>query len=136
MLFCCRPSYCINYKVLFKHPHCKHTWADQLDPKKPICVECQHEAMNKHGRCKGHGLFGEATLWEAVDLKSCYGGWLKIGPKIPNCKCDNQEFNNFIFILRLWQHLTFVRLVEYNHGNHFRLFNYCDLRYSYISRVN
>lgn len=93
-----RPSYCINYKVYYKHPHCKNTWADKLDPLKPICVECQHDAMNKHGKCKGQGLFGDVTLWEAVDLKSCYGGWLKIGPKIPNCTCENEQFNNFIFI--------------------------------------
>lgn len=94
----CRPSYCINYKVFFKHPHCKHTWAEKLDPQKPICVECQHEAMNKHGKCKGQGVLGEVTLWEAVDLKSCYGGWLKIGPVIRDCKCENEAFNNFIFI--------------------------------------
>ena len=94
----CRPSYCVNYKIFFKHPHCKDTWADQLDPQKPICVECQHDAMNRHGKCKGQGVFGDVTLWEAVDLKSCYGGWLKIGPKIPDCKCENKDFNNFIFI--------------------------------------
>lgn len=93
-----RPSYCVNYKIFFKHPHCKDTWADQLDPQKPICVECQHDAMNRHGKCKGQGVFGDVTLWEAVDLKSCYGGWLKIGPKIPDCKCENKDFNNFIFI--------------------------------------
>ncbi|XP_015763716.1 PREDICTED: somatomedin-B and thrombospondin type-1 domain-containing protein-like [Acropora digitifera] len=93
-----RSSYCVNFKVFFKHPHCKNTWADQLDPKKPICVECQHEAMDKRGKCKGQGMFGEVTLWEAVDLKNCYGGWLKIGPRIPGCKCENKQFSNFIFI--------------------------------------
>jgi len=94
----CRPSYCIKYKVFFKHPHCKDTWADQLDPQKPICVECQHDAMNRHGKCKGQGDRHDVTLWEAVDLKSCYGGWLKLSPKIHDCKCEDQEFNNFIFI--------------------------------------
>lgn len=93
-----RPSYCVNFKVSFKHPHCRHTWAEKLDPKKPICVECQDEVMNRHGKCKGQGVRGEVTYWEAVDLKSCYGGWLKLGPRIPNCKCENKEFNNFIFI--------------------------------------
>ena len=43
-------------------------------------------------------MFGDVTLWEAVDLKSCYGGWLKLGPKIADCKCENEQFNNFIFI--------------------------------------
>lgn len=97
-MFFDRSSYCVNFKVFFKHPHCKNTWADQLDPKKPICVECQHEAMDKRGKCKGQGMFGEVTLWEAVDLKNCYGGWLKIGPRIPGCKCENKQFSNFIFI--------------------------------------
>ncbi|KAM7435595.1 hypothetical protein ABFA07_014514 [Porites harrisoni] len=93
-----RPSYCVNYKVFFKHPHCKNTWADQLDPQKPICVECQDHTMNRHGKCKGEGISAEITLWEGVDLRSCYGGWMKLGPRIPNCKCENEEFNNFIFV--------------------------------------
>ena len=93
-----RPSYCVNYKVFFKHPHCKNTWADQLDPQKPICVECQDHTMNRHGKCKGEGISAEITLWEGVDLRSCYGGWMKLGPRIPNCKCENDEFNNFIFV--------------------------------------
>lgn len=98
VFFSHRPSYCVNYKVFFKHPHCKNTWADQLDPQKPICVECQDHTMNRHGKCKGEGISAEITLWEGVDLRSCYGGWMKLGPRIPNCKCENEEFNNFIFV--------------------------------------
>lgn len=43
-------------------------------------------------------MFGDVILWEVVDFKSCYGGWLKIGLKIFDCKCENKDFNNFIFI--------------------------------------
>ena len=86
------------FKIVYKHPYCNNTWGEELDPKRPICAECEDLSMDGKGHCKGTGMLGETTLWEAVDLYSCYGAWLKIGPRIPHCKCNNEHFNNFLFI--------------------------------------
>jgi len=93
-----RLTYCINYKLESKHPYCKGTWAGQLDPTRPICVECHERAMNKKGECNGHGSLGEITSWLATDLYSCGGQWMRIGPRIENCECNQKIFNNFIFV--------------------------------------
>ena len=93
-----RSTYCINYKLESKHPYCKGTWADKLNPAKPICVECHERAMNKGGKCNGHGSLGEITSWFATDLYSCGGQWMRISPRINNCECNQKIFNNFIFV--------------------------------------
>ena len=86
------------FKIESKHPYCKGTWAKDLDPLTPICVECQDFAMDEHGHCKGHGVMAELTSWDAVDIYSCHGEWLRIGPLVRNCSCNNKDFNNFIFV--------------------------------------
>lgn len=94
-----RPSYCAHFKIESKHPYCQGTWGKELDLVKPVCVECQDSAMDEKGHCKGHGVLGELTSWDAVDIYSCHGEWRRVSHIIPNCKCDdNENFNNFIFV--------------------------------------
>ncbi|XP_031571907.1 somatomedin-B and thrombospondin type-1 domain-containing protein-like [Actinia tenebrosa] len=93
-----RKSYCMFFKIESKHPYCKGTWARDLDPRKPTCVECQDSAMDENGDCKGHGVVGEITSWVAVDIYSCHGEWLRLGPMVKSCECNTRRFNNFIFV--------------------------------------
>lgn len=91
-------SHCVNFKLSSKHPHCQGTWADKLEKNKLMCVECQPAIMDDQGYCKGEGIVGNYTSWVATDAKTCSGLWMRVGPKIPNCKCVDQEFQNFIFV--------------------------------------
>ena len=81
-----------------KHPYCEGTWAEKLKLSKPMCVECQPAIMDDNGFCKGEGIVGNFTSWVATDAKSCSGLWMRVGEKIPNCKCVDQKFQNFIFV--------------------------------------
>ncbi|XP_028396831.1 somatomedin-B and thrombospondin type-1 domain-containing protein-like isoform X2 [Dendronephthya gigantea] len=91
-------SHCVNFKLMSKHPYCKGTWAEKLKLSKPMCVECQPAIMDDKGFCKGEGIVGNFTSWVATDAKSCSGLWMRVGEKIPNCKCVDQKFQNFIFV--------------------------------------
>ncbi|XP_046840974.1 somatomedin-B and thrombospondin type-1 domain-containing protein-like isoform X2 [Xenia sp. Carnegie-2017] len=91
-------SHCVNFKLMSKHPYCKGTWAESLKLSKPMCVECQPATMNDSGFCRGEGIVGNFTSWMATDAKSCSGLWMRVGDKIPNCKCVDQKFQNFIFV--------------------------------------
>lgn len=91
-------SHCVNFKLMSKHPYCEGTWAEKLKLSKPMCVECQPAIMDDNGFCKGEGIVGNFTSWVATDAKSCSGLWMRVGEKIPNCKCVDQKFQNFIFV--------------------------------------
>ena len=91
-------SHCVNFKLMSKHPYCHGTWAEELKMSKPLCVECQPAIMDDQGFCKGEGIVGNFTSWVATDAKTCSGLWMRVGEKIPNCKCIGQNFQNFIFV--------------------------------------
>ena len=63
-----------------------------------MCVECQPAIMDNHGFCKGEGIVGNFTSWVATGAKTCSGLWMRVGEKILNCKCTDQNFQNFIFV--------------------------------------
>ena len=81
-----------------KHPYCKGTWAEKLKLSKPMCVECQPSIMDDNGFCKGEGIVGNFTSWVATYAKGCSGLWMRVGEKIPDCRCVDQKFQNFIFV--------------------------------------
>ena len=83
---------------MFKRPHCKGTWAEELESNLPVCVECQSRVMDASGHCRGEGEMGIRTHWKALNLYRCHGEWIRLGPAIPNCTCTDTLFSNFVFV--------------------------------------
>ncbi|XP_047141687.1 somatomedin-B and thrombospondin type-1 domain-containing protein [Hydra vulgaris] len=90
-------SYCVHYRMSYKRSSCENTWADSFISSVPVCAECQSRVMND-GRCRGEGSIGVKTRWKALGLSQCQGDWIRLGPIIPNCTCDENGFSNFVFV--------------------------------------
>jgi len=90
-------SSCLHFQLSNKRNACERSWARTLEPEKPVCVECQSRVMD-NGMCRGEGQVGVRTRWKALGILRCHGEWIRLAPVIPNCKCNERQFSNFVFV--------------------------------------
>lgn len=90
-------SFCVHYRLTNKRRDCDKSWARSLESSTPVCVECQSRVMD-NGHCRGEGAIGVRTRWKALGVQRCHGEWIRLGPVIPNCKCVEPQFSNFVFV--------------------------------------
>lgn len=100
--FYCR--YCARFTIVSTSLYCNTTefskkWANELQLRKTVCVQCDPFAMDKDlgTRCKGHGVYKEVTRWNAVDVPYCTGLWRQ-ETEPTDCVCDVDLKDSFILI--------------------------------------
>lgn len=99
-----RPPYCAEYELTDVRQSCQSStssapWTRPLVKGATICVECQPTAMRRKlgGRCRGHGVVGKQTRWNAATAQGCDGQWtLKVTHR--ECRCNPNSPLSFIFI--------------------------------------
>jgi len=102
MLWSCR--YCAQYELVDAKPGCQSAasaapWTRPLIAGAVACVECQSTAMRRRlgGRCRGHGVVGRQTRWNAATAPGCSGRWTLTAAR-RRCRCDPRSQLSFIFI--------------------------------------
>lgn len=99
-----RLAYCARFTIVSTSLYCNTTefskkWANELQLRKTVCVQCDPFAMDKDlgTRCKGHGVYKEVTRWNAVDVPYCTGLWRQ-ETEPTDCVCDVDLKDSFILI--------------------------------------
>ncbi|XP_040272302.1 somatomedin-B and thrombospondin type-1 domain-containing protein-like [Bufo bufo] len=88
-------SYCVYFRLKHVGPACwLQNWGRQLTGEQVVCVECQTEAMDASGRCRGDGLAGARTFWTAASLPGCQGSWVQEDLR-EDCTC---HLLSYIFV--------------------------------------
>jgi len=102
VLYVCR--YCAEYEVVDAKPGCQSAtsaapWTRPLMRGAVACVECQSVAMRRRlgNRCRGHGVVGRRTRWNAATAPGCSGRWTMTSARRP-CRCNPDSQLSFIFI--------------------------------------
>lgn len=98
------PSYCAEYEVVDAKPGCQSRssaapWTRPLIKGAVACVECQSVAMRRRlgNRCRGHGVVGRQTRWNAATAPGCSGRWTMTSAR-RQCRCNPDSQLSFIFI--------------------------------------
>jgi len=96
--------YCAEYEVIDAKPGCQSPssaapWTRTLIKGAAACVECQSVAMRRRlgNRCRGHGVLGRLTRWNAATAPGCSGRW-KMTSARRQCRCNPDSQLSFIFI--------------------------------------
>ena len=95
-------SFC-SYRAIYRVTHARgscedHPWAKVLKHGAEVCVECQPTSMNKRlERCRGHGVFRQETMWNAIEVKNCHGKW-KMITHHESETCNHQGDHDFVLV--------------------------------------
>lgn len=94
-----KPVYRAIYRVTHARGSCEdHPWAKVLKHGAEVCVECQPTSMNKRlERCRGHGVFRQETMWNAIEVKNCHGKW-KMITHHESETCNHQGDHDFVLV--------------------------------------
>jgi hypothetical protein len=95
--------YCAHFELTETRPSCRRTplgdWPKLLIPGVVVCVECQPMITNGQPatRCRGHGVYGRETRWDAVIVPGCHGKWIMKSPHTP-CQCPPDDPLSFVLV--------------------------------------
>lgn len=126
--FLCLYRYCARFTIVSTSVYCNTTeyskkWANELQLRRTVCVQCDPFAMHKDlgTRCHGHGVYKEITGWNAVDVPYCTGLWRQ-ETKPSDCVCDADLKDSFILIWKdrlLCVSTVYMIVLEYSSLKHY-----------------